>query len=104
MEVRAMRAVRLLLALEIALFQRSFQGSTNLGDRVDRSRRAGAFECLGVATSLYLLSKSRLANASLADWLISLTAILRNGLGFIGLSTGPFAGFFCSSVVDTTST
>jgi hypothetical protein len=91
-----MRAVKLLLALEIVLFSTLFfDVFTNLGDRVDLGGRSvlGAFECLGVATSLYLLSKSRLANASLADWLISLSAILVACFGFISLSISLFAGF-----------
>ena len=92
-----MRATRVLLATEISLFSIFFLDVfAHLDDRIDVGGRAalGAFECLGVATSVYLLSKQRSANTTTSDWLICLLTILTACLGFAGQSISLFACFF----------
>ena len=86
----------MLLATEIFLFSIFFLDVfAHLDDRVDVGGRAalGAFECLGVATSVYLLSKKRPASASTSDWLICLLTIPTACLGFAGQSISLFACF-----------
>ena len=89
-----MRATKLLVASEIAIFGIFFLVAfLNLNDRADIAGRAalGGFEFCGAAVSLYLLSKGRLDNSSLLDWLCSASAVLIACFGFTGCSITLFA-------------
>ena len=89
-----MRATKVLLASGIAVFSISFfEVFDNLAGRGDVGGRAalGAFEVLGAVVSLYLLSRGRLGNASLLDWLGCASAILFACIGFAGSGITLFA-------------
>jgi len=89
-----MRATKLLFALEIILFGIFFLGVvTHLDERSDLAGRAalGAFEFMGVAASLYLLSRGRSGNATTFDWSICASALLLACLGFAGTAITVFA-------------
>jgi hypothetical protein len=66
---------------------------THLDERVDIGGRSahGAFEFLGVAASLYLLTRGRSGKASLLDWLSCALVLLVACLGFTGSSITFFA-------------
>jgi exosortase/archaeosortase family protein len=89
-----MRATRVLLVSGIAVFAIFFFAAfANLDERVDVGGRAalGAFEFLGAAASLYLLSQARDGKASRSDWLSCASAILVACTGFAGASITIFA-------------
>jgi len=89
-----MRATKLLVASEIAIFAIFFLVAfLNLNERADIAGRAalGGFEFCGAAVSLYLLSKGRLDKTSLLDWLCSASAVLIACFGFTGCSITLFA-------------
>ena len=89
-----MRATKVLLASGIAVFAIFFFDAFALrGEGVEIGGRAalGAFELFGAAVSLYLLSRGRLGNASLVDWLACASAILIGSIGFAGASITLFA-------------
>ena len=90
-----MRATKFLLGSGIVVFAVFFFDAFGLrGYRVDViGGRDGlqAFEFFGAVVSLYLLSRSRLDNASLLDWLSCSSAIFVASIGFSGSSITIFA-------------
>src|SRR6266849_319333 len=89
-----MRATKVLLAAEIIVFAVFFVDAFSLrggGANADGHAARGAFEFFGAAVSVYLLSKSRLDDASLLDWLGCAFAILVALAGFAGFSITLFA-------------
>ncbi len=89
-----MRATKLLLASGIAVFAFFFfEAIASRPEGVDVGGRSalGAFEFLGAATSLYLLSRGRPGRMSLIDWLGCTSAILAACAGFAGISISIFA-------------
>jgi hypothetical protein len=89
-----MRATKVLLASGIIIFAVFFFDAFAVrSDRVDVGGRValGAFEFFGAAVSLYLLSRGRLDNASLLDWLACASAIVLASAGFAGSSISLFA-------------
>ena len=89
-----MQAGKVLLASGAVVFAIFFFDAFALrGDSVDVGGRAalGAFEFFGAVVSLYLLSRSRLGNASLLDWAGCASAILAASIGFADYSVTLFA-------------
>jgi len=89
-----MRATKLLLASATVVFAIFFLSAFfGLADKVDVSGPAAlqTFELFGAVASLYLLSKSRIGNASALDWVACASAILVAGFGFAGFSITLFA-------------
>jgi len=90
-----MRATKVLLASAIAVFAVFFffDAFALRGDGVDVGGRAalGTFEFFGAVVSLYLLSRGRLGNASLLDWLSCAFAVLVASMGFAGYAITLFA-------------
>ena len=85
---------QLLVASELIVFAIFFLDVFTYPDeRHDISGRSalGAIEFLGVAASLYLLTKGRSDNASLIDWLSCALALLAACLGFTGSAITFFA-------------
>jgi hypothetical protein len=94
LEPSGMRAIKLLFASEVIVFAIFFLDAfTHLDEKVDIGGRSahGAFEFLGVAASLYLLTRGRSGKASLLDWLSCALVLLVACLGFTGSSITFFA-------------
>jgi hypothetical protein len=84
-----MRATKVFLASGTAVFALFFLGAiTSLGGP---SAALGTFELLGAIASLYLLSKARINNVSMVDWIACALAILVASMGFAGYSVTIFA-------------
>jgi hypothetical protein len=89
-----MRATKLLVASEIAIFGILFLVAfLNLNEQADIAGRAalGGFQFCGAAVSLYLLSKGRLYKSSFPDWVCGASAVLIACFGFTGSSITLFA-------------
>jgi hypothetical protein len=89
-----MQATKVLLASGIVIFAVFFLAAfATLGDRVDAGGPAalGTFELFGAFASLYLLSKSRIGDASVLDWIACAFILSLAGIGFAGFSITLFA-------------
>jgi hypothetical protein len=89
-----MRATKVLLASEIVVFAIFFfDAFVRLSDRVDAGGpvAVGAFQLLGAFASLHLLSKGRIGNASMVDYVACALAVLVAGTGLAGYSITIFA-------------
>jgi len=89
-----MRATKLFVVSGIAIFAIFFLVAfLNLDERAGMASHAalGGFQFCGAAVSMYLLSKGRLDEISLLDWLCSASSVLMACLGLVGSSITLFA-------------